>query len=57
MLEKSVPEGLHSVERAHAGPVCEELQPVGKTYLGEVCLLWVEPLAGTGEEPGQEGAL
>ena len=35
-LERSVPEGLHPVEGTHAGAVCEELQPVGRTHVGEV---------------------
>ena len=28
-LEQCVPEGLHTVEKTHAGAVLEELQPVG----------------------------
>jgi len=37
MLEQPVPEGLHPVERSHAGAVREELQSVGRTHIGEVC--------------------
>jgi len=37
MLELSVHEGLHSMERTHAGAALEELQPVGSTHTGEVC--------------------
>lgn len=36
MLEQSVPEGLHPTEGTHSGVACEELQPVGKTYDGEI---------------------
>ena len=36
MLEQCAPEGLHTMERTHAGAVCEELQPVGMTHVGEV---------------------
>jgi len=36
MLEQSAPKGLHSVERTLAGALCEELQPEGRTYVGEV---------------------
>lgn len=32
----SLPEGLHSVERTHAGAV-HDLQPVGRIHTGEVC--------------------
>ncbi|PKU42932.1 rna-directed dna polymerase from mobile element hypothetical protein [Limosa lapponica baueri] len=35
-LEQSVPEGLHLVERTHAGAVHEELQPVGRFHVGAV---------------------
>ncbi|KAK4830014.1 hypothetical protein QYF61_008277 [Mycteria americana] len=35
MLKQSVPEGLHPVERTHAGAVCE-VQPVGGTHVEEV---------------------
>ncbi|KAK4806915.1 hypothetical protein QYF61_012636 [Mycteria americana] len=60
MLEQSVPEGLHPVERTHAGPVLEELQPVGRAHVGEICegldcLLWKGPHAGAGEECEEEG--
>jgi len=34
MLEQSVPEGLHPVEKTHAGAVLEELQPMGGTHVG-----------------------
>ena len=37
MLEQSVSEGLHPVERTHIGAVCEELQPVERTHLEEAC--------------------
>ena len=30
-LEQYVPEGLQPTEGTHAGAVCEELQPVGRT--------------------------
>ena len=33
-LEKSVPEGLHSIERTHDAAVCGELQHVGRTSAG-----------------------
>ena len=36
MLGQSVPEGLHPVEGTHAGAVCEELQLIGRTHVGEV---------------------
>lgn len=32
MLHQSVPEGLHPMGRTHAGGVCGELQPGGKTH-------------------------
>jgi len=35
-LEQPAPEGLHPVEGAHTGAVCEELHPVGRTHIGEV---------------------
>jgi len=35
-LEPSVPEGLYAVVGTHAGAVCEELQPMGKTQVGAV---------------------
>jgi len=35
-LEQPVPEGLHPVEGTHAGAVREELQPMGRTCIGEV---------------------
>lgn len=35
MLELSIPDGLHHVEETHAGAVCEKLQPVVRTYVGE----------------------
>jgi len=35
-LEQSVSEGLHPLQRTHAGAVHEELQPVGgRTHTGE----------------------
>jgi len=45
MLEQSVPEGLHPVERTHAGAGREELQPVGRTHFGEVHGGWF-PVGG-----------
>ena len=36
MLEQSVPEGLQPGEGTLAGAVCEELQPMGRTHVGEV---------------------
>ena len=36
-LAQSVSEGLHLVERTHAGAVHEELQPMGRTHLVAVC--------------------
>ena len=35
MLEQ--PEGLNPVEGTHAGAVHEELQPMGRTHVGEDC--------------------
>ncbi|GAB0179988.1 hypothetical protein GRJ2_000464100 [Grus japonensis] len=35
MLEQSGPEGLHLVEGTPAGAVDAELQPVGRTHVGE----------------------
>ena len=59
MLEHSVPEGLHSVERTHSGATHEELQPVGRTHFGEVLgglsLVGGGPHAGAGEESEEEG--
>ena len=46
MLEQPVPEGLHPVERSHAGAVREELQSVGRTHIGEVCGE-LSPMRGT----------
>jgi len=37
MLERPVPEGLYPVEGTHAEAVHEELQPMGRTHIGEVC--------------------
>jgi len=34
-LEQSVPEGLHPMERNHARGVLQELQPMGRTAIGE----------------------
>lgn len=36
-LEQPVPEGLHTVEGTHTGAVHEELQPLGRTHVGEDC--------------------
>jgi len=36
MLEQSVPEGLHPVERTHAGAVCMVLKPLGRSHIGEI---------------------
>jgi len=36
MLQQPVSEGLHPVEGTHAGAVCEELQPMGRTHFEEV---------------------
>jgi len=36
-LEQPVPEGLHPMEGIHVGAALEELQPVGRTYIGDVC--------------------
>jgi len=33
-LEQSVPEGLHPLKGTHAGAVCEELWPVGRSHAG-----------------------
>lgn len=58
-LLQSVLEVLHSMERAHAGAVIEELQPLGRTHVGEghegLCS-WEEPHAGAREEHEEEGA-
>ncbi|KAF4793767.1 hypothetical protein TURU_108121 [Turdus rufiventris] len=35
-LEQSVPEGLHTMEGTHPGAVYEELQPAGRSRVGEV---------------------
>ncbi|PKU37806.1 hypothetical protein llap_11890 [Limosa lapponica baueri] len=35
ILEQSVPEGLHPMERTHARAVLEELQLMGRTHIGE----------------------
>jgi len=65
-VEQPVPEGLHPMEGTHAGAVREELQPVGKTPVGEVCAKIVSHErnfhAGAGDEceesssPEEEGA-
>ena len=52
-LEQSVPEGLHHVEGTHAGAVCEELQPVGRTH-GEVQEVPMEGLSPSEEEGAAE---
>ena len=53
-LEQPVPEGLHPVEGIHTAAICEELQLVGRTHVGEVCgglcLPWEGPHVGAGEE-------
>lgn len=36
MLKLSVPEGLTLMQGVHAGTVHEELQPIGRTHVGEV---------------------
>lgn len=35
-LEQSVPEGQHPVEGTHAGALCEEHQPTGRTQFGKI---------------------
>jgi len=54
MLEQSIAEGLYSIERVHAGAVLEELQPRGKTHVGEINE-GLYPMRGSscwsGEEP------
>lgn len=35
MLEQFVPEGMHPMEGIHVGVVPEELQPIGRTRVGE----------------------
>lgn len=37
LLQKPDPEGLHLVEITLAGAVHVELQPMGRTYFGEIC--------------------
>ncbi|KAM9590860.1 uncharacterized protein ACIBXB_005909 [Morphnus guianensis] len=57
-LELSIPEGLHPVERTHAGAVRGELQPVEGPTLEkfvEDCLPWEGPHAGAGGEFEEEG--
>ena len=50
-LEQPVPEGLHPVEGTHAGVVCEDLQPMGRSHFGEVHReLWEGSHAGSGAE-------
>lgn len=34
ILQESIPEGLHSLERTHSGAIFQELQPVGKSHTG-----------------------
>jgi len=46
MLDQSVPEGLHPMERSHTGRVREEMQPVGRTQDGAVCGE-LSPVGGT----------
>lgn len=36
MLEQHIPGRLHLMKGTYAGEGCEELQPMGKTYTGEV---------------------
>jgi len=36
MLEQPVPERLHPIEGTHTGAVCEMLQSVGRTCVGQV---------------------
>jgi len=58
MLEQPVPEELHLMERTHTEATHEELQPVGRTYVGEFlkdCIQWAGPHAGAGEECEEEG--
>ena len=52
-LEQSVPEGLQLVEGTHAGAVHEELQPMGRTYVGEV-LGGLSPVGGIHGGAGDE---
>jgi len=35
-LEQPVSEGLHLIDGTHAGAVCEELQYMGRTHVGEI---------------------
>jgi len=41
-LEQPVPEGLHPVGGTHSGAAGEELQAMGRTYVGEL-----SPMRGT----------
>lgn len=36
ILQQSIPEGLHSLERTHSGAILQELQPVGRSHTGAV---------------------
>lgn len=36
MIDQSIPEGLHLMERTHMGQVHEELQHMERTHVGEV---------------------
>ncbi|PKU45188.1 hypothetical protein llap_4489 [Limosa lapponica baueri] len=54
MLEQSVPEGLHPVERTHAEEVHEELQPVGRTHVGEIPGIGLELTVCHGRDPTLE---
>ena len=57
-LEQSVPEGLHPVERTHAGAVLEELQPLEGPKLELLmkdCLPWERPHVWVGEKCEEEG--
>lgn len=46
------------MESTHTGTVPEELQPVGRTHVGDVhenCLQWEGPHTGAGEDCKEEG--
>ena len=45
-VEQPVPEGWHPMEGTHAGAVCAELQPMGRTHVEEVGGGW-SPVGGT----------
>ena len=48
MLEQPVPEGLHTVGRSRTAAVREELQPLGRIHVGEVCGE-LSPMDGTSQ--------